>query len=574
LTAAPGYTFDGVAANAFSFSGGDATVTNAEGSDNTIVVSVVFGATDPLSSDASLDSVKQQEITDLGGEDGTSTGNAITGSITLTLGSDNDAIPAIETTDIIVAAGAKVELFTDAAFAVEAEAGIPVSHIGTTHAYIKVTPENGVSPVYYDVSVAVTGNVSAYYTLTDSEESESLATSGLEIASAEKDEGGEITITLKGDVARAHQAVKDGSANLPVQGDSFVGKTWGGGTATSATGRYAGAFIMNLFGTPTPTNIAIKQDNEALKYYTDSTDDVATEILIAPAASGPNIWLPSDSGTPFKWKLYSAIDEPSFGILLWDGATVKTATLDIDQYDESLSSSSNIATVTVDWSGVTFLDKELNKADYLLMKDDRLNKGTEDYDSGLEVTSVTKNEATNTVTITLEGTVAVEYQAVKADDDTESPKTGSAWCGDTWGPGSTTSAVGAYAGVYISGLFPATPLDNVAVRQVNDSFRFYTADLLGSEPEKPVATTDPPEPNIWIPSDPEDSDKLPVKWKFSDLPADDVWAVLLWSEAKVKTAVIEFVKYDGSAENSVPDSGNPYSLTVIVNWGDVKFATE
>jgi hypothetical protein len=169
-----------------------------------------------------------------------------------------------------------------------------------------------------------------------------------------------IYIKLGGKIATTHQAVAPGNSNptLPT-GSIWDEATWGPGSATSAAGRYAGVYIDKLFGSKELTNVAIKQTNEAFGFYMGA--GLLEEKPTGPAQPDqPNIYLPEPPDLPVKWKLYSSIPATPFGILLWDRATVKTATLIVDQYDGVAADSkktSDIATIIVDWSAVTWADK-------------------------------------------------------------------------------------------------------------------------------------------------------------------------------------------------------------------------
>jgi hypothetical protein len=185
--------------------------------------------------------------------------------------------------------------------------------------------------------------------------------------------------------------------------------------------------------------------------------------------------------------------------------------------------------------------------------------------SGLSIDYQRKGTASNKVYIKLSGAIGTAYQtAVTSALVTNGGK----WSTAAWTNGSTSSAAGRYAGVYLRGLFPADGLANIAVKQTNDAFRFYTGagGLLTEKPQAPTANA----VNIWVPST---TSAQPIKWKFYDsLPQTETWGVIMWSNAQNKAPEMIFEKYDGTANTSQPIGTNSHFATVIVDYSAVVFS--
>jgi hypothetical protein len=109
-------------------------------------------------------------------------------------------------------------------------------------------------------------------------------------------------------------------------------------------------------------NAAIKQFNQALRFYTGHQDLTLAEAPASPlkdSDGASNIYVPvatDPAAWPIKWKLHQSLDSSTtLSFLLWSGAPVKTVTFVVEQYNaEGTTKSGDIATIIVDYSGVDF----------------------------------------------------------------------------------------------------------------------------------------------------------------------------------------------------------------------------
>jgi uncharacterized repeat protein (TIGR02543 family) len=99
-----------------------------------------------VSNDASLMSVAGQTVTATG--DGTAIATPVTAAITV-----SDSVDSIAPDDIAATTGATAELYSDALFSQNKNLPISLTASDGNHLYIKVTAEDSVTIVYYDVTV-------------------------------------------------------------------------------------------------------------------------------------------------------------------------------------------------------------------------------------------------------------------------------------------------------------------------------------------------------------------------------------------------------------------------------------
>jgi hypothetical protein len=293
----------------------------------------------------------------LGNQNGTDT-NPITGSITLAPVAEAYSVTV---TDIVAATGATVALFSDTNLA-DTETSIPVALADITDVYIRVTAQDTTTILYYKVSIDQPEVVTSAYKLKTSEsDSAGNAASGLTLLTAAKDAAGVVTIKLTGSLAAKYKAAVSGGNVTPV--DGFTATDWGT-PVQAANGTYAGMYITGAVSSNGWQNAAIKQFNQALRFYTghqDLTlaeapanplkDDAGASNIYVPVATDPAAW-----PITIKWKLHQSLaSTTTLSFLLWSGAPVKTVTFVVEQYNEAgTTKSGDIATIIVDYSGVTF----------------------------------------------------------------------------------------------------------------------------------------------------------------------------------------------------------------------------
>jgi hypothetical protein len=161
---------------------------------------------------------------------------------------------------------------------------------------------------------------------------------GLTVSAVKSDQTGIIYIDLSGTIGNAfiYNTVNEGTE----AGGSWQSGDWGPWDSTPEEGKYAAVYIDGVFTEEMVTEVlAIRQDNAALRFYTDAGDIHITGTpvpSIQHSSSGKScIWL-TDSLT-IKWKLNDASsisDTEPFSVLLWSGAPSKTATFNIRSYDD------------------------------------------------------------------------------------------------------------------------------------------------------------------------------------------------------------------------------------------------
>jgi hypothetical protein len=192
-----------------------------------------------------------------------------------------------------------------------------------------------------------------------------LSSSSLTIASAQKsDTSGIVYITLGGEVETDFQYITTIGSTPTGEWDNL----WGDPAVASfnpLAGKY-GTFVFKPFTSITDVNtlnIAIKQTNDALRYYTDLASLEAAPLTVPFEGSGPGgVYIPSSSDTATRWKKYDPYTTASiFEVLLWSGAANKTITLEIQSFigspaDPAVEGTDYtvLGTIVIDYSDVDF----------------------------------------------------------------------------------------------------------------------------------------------------------------------------------------------------------------------------
>jgi hypothetical protein len=184
---------------------------------------------------------------------------------------------------------------------------------------------------------------------------------GLTIVSATKDlKSKNITVKLGGEITGG---IASGSYGYVAVWDA-------GGTGKLTAGKYSWTVLENVIPPKDGTlaSMEIKHTNPGFTYYS-GTSSVVTNTLITAALpnGGRDVYVPAGStdGTgAFKWRQYSGLNsspaagtpwetgtsDKGFGILLYSGASVKQAKLEIKY---PITGEATSYTAIVDWSGVT-----------------------------------------------------------------------------------------------------------------------------------------------------------------------------------------------------------------------------
>jgi hypothetical protein len=171
----------------------------------------------------------------------------------------------------------------------------------------------------------------------------------------------EIIITLGGTFGANY------ITTVPSNGEKTVGSAWITGDwdpiGTSAdAGVYGAVYIGGLF---TQTlNLASVAFNikpyPALVYYRGHallSSPLESPVSQSAHPTDPVIYLGATQNDHQKWRLYQSFVENPAGILLYSGGSVKTVTLDVDQYDghgDGATKTGDLFTVTIDYSAVNF----------------------------------------------------------------------------------------------------------------------------------------------------------------------------------------------------------------------------
>jgi hypothetical protein len=114
---------------------------------------------------------------------------------------------------------------------------------------------------------------------------------------------------------------------------------------------------------------AIKNTNDAFRYYTGATHDFITTSsaptapVKRPPDTNPDVYIPT-TGNAFKWKIYDTVGGNSnaslFEVLVWSSANPKIITLEIREYedyttyDPDTSTYTAVETIVIDYSAITY----------------------------------------------------------------------------------------------------------------------------------------------------------------------------------------------------------------------------
>ena len=218
-------------------------------------------------------------------------------------------------------------------------------------------------------------------------------------------------------------------------------------------------------------------------------------------------------------------------------------------------------------------------------------KVSEDTNAAAAASGVTLDSAIELdgkVTLKLGGTITSKYilKAPGAGNNAYTEGGNFQPSADYWIGSQEKPAAGTYAAVYIKGALTWAGNDPkvLAIKNTNQALRLYagnpTSSLLTAEPTKPKVTDSSNQKTIYIPA----TDPV-VRWKlYSAIPNDDTFGILIWNGGtgttytpKTATLVIqEYNGYDSSvtvgADTTKSPLSNGYSLTVVVDYSDVKFA--
>jgi hypothetical protein len=217
--------------------------------------------------------------------------------------------------------------------------------------------------------------------MTEGELAEDDTASGLKILSATKDTSGTVTVKLGGTLASGYVYTAPGGTAYPSgsEPEHFPGQTFWLGTgitATPAAGKYSNAYIHGLFSDLTTDNgkiIAIKQTNQALRFFTGASTGVNTVALTGPKTDnhvdgGATSILADTNISPVRWRVYpaSAVNtDEIWGILIYNGTLApKTATIEITERQDYTNDAAEVmpngftATIVVDYSAVDFSSED------------------------------------------------------------------------------------------------------------------------------------------------------------------------------------------------------------------------
>jgi hypothetical protein len=209
------------------------------------------------------------------------------------------------------------------------------------------------------------------YTLKDTHTGESADGSGLSIAYQRKGASNKVYIKLGGTVepSYTYKAEPNTGTNGATKND-VAGANWNGDDAwygedeeddlDPPDGVYAGVYLCGLIPAGS-TNTAIRQENQALRFYTSwwSSNQLDT-LPTGPKAADPSVYIPSvASETPVRWRVYGGpfSADDTLGFLMQSNAAEKQFKIDVDQYDaatDGASKTGDIIEVVVDYSAVHF----------------------------------------------------------------------------------------------------------------------------------------------------------------------------------------------------------------------------
>jgi hypothetical protein len=175
------------------------------------------------------------------------------------------------------------------------------------------------------------------------------------VSARKSDKTGIITIELGGSVSQ--------------EDDSSFNDTFGTGSEDKPEGGYA-SVIISLASLLEPISdqvIAIRQENDALRYYQGLTEgggllDTLPESPVFGDAL-PNIYIP-EQGMPVKWKAYDEnawADDRDFSFLVSSAASPKTVTIGITTWsvnEDEATKTGDVATIIFDYSALTVEEEE------------------------------------------------------------------------------------------------------------------------------------------------------------------------------------------------------------------------
>jgi hypothetical protein len=194
-----------------------------------------------------------------------------------------------------------------------------------------------------------------------------LSPSGLSIASVLKSNTtGIVKVTLDGEVGTTFQYASTGSSPAKPSNDWIA--LWAdptdGTTSFNPEEAVYGTFSFKPFSSlpqdASALSIAVKQTNDALRYYRGATTGdafVANEPLEQPTMTNTgSIYIPS-SGTATRWRVWGdgvITSTETYEVLLWSGvpANQRIITLEIQSVDGTTYTT--LDTIVIDYSNVSF----------------------------------------------------------------------------------------------------------------------------------------------------------------------------------------------------------------------------
>ncbi|MDR1230048.1 MAG: hypothetical protein LBK61_01465 [Spirochaetaceae bacterium] len=420
-----------------------------------------------------------------------------------------------------------------------------------------------------------------------------VAASGVTLDSVLKDNAtGVVTVKLGGKFKPEYLYYGDGkNATAAKAGTKWNTGAWGPAkpeTSKPKAGQYGAVYIQG-FGAL--SNVAIETINPGFVFYTGITPIPLSDAkLDAPKQNNtfPNIYLNGDNSQ--RWVIHASLAaNKALGIMLFSGAATgnKKVTLDFDQYSGPETGATKVTTgadggdildVVIDYSDVDFTatGTETDVASsYSLRVSEAADAAEVGSDFGVNIASVKKNAATNTVTIKLGGTFGGKWiYDGKGTTVNATTEAGGKWNKTTWGPASDAEnmqpLVGKYGAVYIKG-FSSDALANVAIEGINPALVFYTGltAIPLSDAKLGAPVTNNTFPNIYLDGD------ASQRWVLYDsLAVNKAFGIMLFSGATDKTVTLDIDQYTGSTTGATKvttgaDGGD--ILNVVIDYADVLF---
>jgi hypothetical protein len=142
---------------------------------------------------------------------------------------------------------------------------------------------------------------------------------------------------------------------------------WGPKRENAPAGKWADFGLdLNAIFTSEVTNkiLALRSSNQAFRYYKGASNLLAQEptgpLVILGDPNKPIIYIPAlPTEMPVKWRLYNTntfSSDKLFAFILWSSANPKTITLEVAEYAtyvDNAAKSADVATIVIDYSGVT-----------------------------------------------------------------------------------------------------------------------------------------------------------------------------------------------------------------------------